>query len=549
MRLINQRTKGLMEDCKKKARDFGLQFDDTTLEYVVSNKDMVYLTPKVFVPSHYDFWMQDVNIWYGKGEYELYPHNPFETVVNTRPSISFYNNDNPDWLNVMIFYHVLAHQDFFQNNILYSHTWRDDLYGRALSGKRRLNEIRKEQGSDKHWVDYVVEFVRQIDNLVNTFKKTREEENFNQRNSLTDIDFFFGEFLKNQDLTSHEYLREVNSYNSLVKEYGEEGAKEKFRSDIKMRYPEFQYYYNEFKNRKLEREDDIIDFITNNSSIMSKPGNEWMYEVVEIVKEMAEYLEPQRRTSIANEGWATYIHNELFLQDDFLKTHESDFAYINSKVAAIPHVGLNPYALGYRLYSFIRDLADKGKLNYDFQRILDINKRDSFNAKTDTGKDSILEARRLCDDTMLLNFLDKNNFQDFVSYYKLNVVGRRLNLERETWEYYIKSKNGEDYRQMVLDKLPHPPFIEYYMDGKGKLILNHIDEGKQLKKEFVPNVLRGLQFLFGNIVKLYTTEYELKSERDYLRWLSGEEIDTYKKRVCYTTKFSGSIDKEIVDHR
>lgn len=538
-----------MEDCKSKARDFGLQFDDSTLEYIVSNQDMVNLMPKVFIPGHYDFWMQDVNIWLGKGQYELYPHNPFETVINTRPSISFYNNDNPDWLNVMIFYHVLGHQDFFQNNILFSHTWNDDINGRALSGKRRLNEIRKEQGIDKRWVDYVVEFTRQLDNLVNTFKKTREQTDINSNEHLSELDFFFGEFLRNQKLSSHEYLREVNAYNSLVQEHGEEEAKSIFKGEIKKKYPEFQYYYKELQNRESKREDDLIDFVVNNSSTMSKPGNEWMYEVVEIVKEMAEYLNPQKDTSIANEGWATYVHSELFLQDDFLKTHESDFAYINSKVASLPQIGFNPYAFGSRLYSFIKELADKGKLNYNFQKIRNIDTRDEFDAQSNTGKDTILNIRKNCDDAMLLNFLDRDNFQDFVSKYKLNVIGRRLNLETEKWEYYIKSKNGEDYRQMVLDKLPHPPYIEYYIDQQGRLILDHYDEGKQLKSDFIPNVLRGLKYLYGDTVKLYTHEYELKSNRDYIRWLAGEEISTYKKRVGYTVKVNNSVDKEVIGHR
>jgi stage V sporulation protein R len=55
------------------------------------------------IPTLYDYWVHDVEVLKEKGKYELYPGNPYETVINTRPAISFYNDNNPDWLNVMIF--------------------------------------------------------------------------------------------------------------------------------------------------------------------------------------------------------------------------------------------------------------------------------------------------------------------------------------------------------------------------------------------------------------------------------------------------------------
>jgi len=122
MELINQHTKKIMEGCKNRARAAGLRFGDETLEYIVTNRDLLEISPKLMIPTLYDYWVHDVEVLKGKGRYELYPGNPYETVINTRPAISFYNDNNPDWLNVMIFYHVLAHIDFFQNNLFFRHT-------------------------------------------------------------------------------------------------------------------------------------------------------------------------------------------------------------------------------------------------------------------------------------------------------------------------------------------------------------------------------------------------------------------------------------------
>ena len=63
----------------------------------------------------------------------------------------------------MIFYHVLGHIDFFQNNLYFRHTWDDDFAGRALADKRAIARLRSEHG---RWVDYVIEFARGMDNLV-----------------------------------------------------------------------------------------------------------------------------------------------------------------------------------------------------------------------------------------------------------------------------------------------------------------------------------------------------------------------------------------------
>jgi hypothetical protein len=50
MELVNQHVKGIMEECKIRARDVGLKFDDETLEYIITNRDMIKLSPKVIYP-------------------------------------------------------------------------------------------------------------------------------------------------------------------------------------------------------------------------------------------------------------------------------------------------------------------------------------------------------------------------------------------------------------------------------------------------------------------------------------------------------------------
>jgi stage V sporulation protein R len=501
MELINQHVKRIMEGCKERARLAGLSFQDETLEYIVTNRDLLELSPKVMIPTLYDYWVHDVEVLKEKGKYELYPHNPYETVINTRPPISFYNDNNPDWLNVMIFYHVLAHIDFFQNNLFFRHTWEYDFTAQALSDKRLIARLRGEKG---RWLDYVIEFARGIDNLVGYHDELADlhtpRPDWSPR-----LDFYFDVFLQNvKKVSVSEYVREVERYNESVRRLGARGE-QTFFLDTAVKYPEFEALFTKQGKRRATPRRDILQFLMDHSPALNRGENRWMKSVLEVVRKTAIFFQPQIRTKIMNEGWASYWHDTLFLQDDRIRGHEADYARVNAGVTAMPRVGLNPYALGMRLLSHMEEEADKGRYTFDFQRLLDARDRREFDARTGTGKDFISQVREnLCDFTFINTYLD----QDFVNRHRLFVVGRRLNEQRQVWEYYVKSRKAEDYRNMVLGSLYHPPFIEIDPDkGEGTtLYLVHHFEEKPLVKEFIAETMMGIEFLWGGPVQLETSE-------------------------------------------
>ncbi|BDV44808.1 SpoVR family protein [Geotalea uraniireducens] len=502
MQLIDQHTKKIMEGCKERAREAGLRFQDETLEYIVTNRDMLELSPKVMIPTLYDYWVHDVEVMKGKGKYELYPHNPYETVINTRPPISFYNDNNPDWLNVMIFYHVLAHIDFFQNNLYYRHTWDYDLTGKALSDKRLIARLRSEHG---RWVDYLIEFGRSIDNLVGYFDELsglfREEiPPFTRR-----LDFYFDYFLQTIKKTkTADYVKEIERYNRSMREYGELGE-ETFFADTARKYPEFEAIYLKSTQGGKTRKQDLLQFIMENSEFLNQSENKWMKSVLELLRSTSIYFQPQIRTKIMNEGWASYWHEQLFLTDERIKGHEIDFARCHSGVTALSRVGLNPYAIGMRLFQYLEEIADQGRLSLDFQRLADIGLRERYDRQTGTGREMIFALREnYCDFSFISTFID----QDFVNRHKLFVAGRRFNKERMAWQYYVKSRKAEEYRAMLLNSLYHPPKIEIELHkGGGKyLYLIHQFEEKPLIREFIANTMMGIEFLWGGPVQLETSE-------------------------------------------
>jgi len=539
MELINQHTKFIMEGCKERARAAGLRFESETLEYIVTNRDLLELTPKMMIPTLYDYWVHDVEVLQEKGRYELYPVNPYETVINTRPAISFYNDNNPDWLNVMIFYHVLAHIDFFQNNLFFRHTWDLDFNGQALSDKRLIAALAAEKG---RWVDYVIEFSRGIDNLVGFYPELSQIHRVPDDHANVRLDFYFDLFLQSiKRVSIHEYVREIERYNQAIRQYGELGE-ETFFSDVVYRYPEFDALFRKHEARKREPAVDLMEFLLENSAFLRKEENAWMKSVMQVVRSTSLFFQPQIRTKIMNEGWASYWHEKLFLQDDRIEGHEVEFARVNSGVTTMPRVGLNPYALGMALFRHIEEMADKGRYSYEFKRLADSADREAFDTRTATGHGFIFKIREnLGDFTFINTFVD----QDFVNRHRLFVVGKRLNAAKTAWEYYVKSRKVDEYRRMLEGHLYHPPHIVIDHDRctEGMIYLDHRFEGKPLVKEYIPNTMLGIEYLWGAPVQLETTEaIESTDEQARAGVMSdafedaGAARDVQLRRVRYAMK-------------
>ncbi len=515
--MIDQHTKSIMEGCKERARDAGLKFDDESLEYVVTNRDMIELSPKVMIPTMYDFWVHDVDVLKGKGQYELYPNNPYETVINTRPAISFYNDNNPDWLNVMIFYHVIGHIDFFQNNLYFKHTWDDDFAGQALADKRTIARLRSEKG---RWVDYVIEFSRSIDNLVNYYgllsKINRNTDHAQSRR----LDYYFDVFLQDEKkVRINQYVNEVERYNKCVKS-NEISGEEDFFKQIQQQHPEFSAMFEKSKTSVTTDGSDVMQFLMDHSDFLNRDENLWMKSVMQIVRGTSLYFQPQIRTKIMNEGWASYWRETLFMRDDRISGHEVDFARINSAVTAMPRVGLNPYALGMRMFYHIEEAANKGRYSRDFLKLINANQRKKFDKKLDIGQDFIFQVRENLNDFLFVNMFIE---QDFVDHHKLFVADKVLDEQRMVWRWYVKSRHSDDYKKMVKDSLYHPPHITVDLDktGNDALYLKHHFEGKPLLKEFIHNTMLGVEYLWGGKTILETSEVKSIKKPDKQPTLPG----------------------------
>jgi stage V sporulation protein R len=528
MELIDQKTKTIMEGCKNRALAAGLDLPLDTLEYIVTNRDLIKLSPKVMIPTLYDYWVNDVEILKESGRYKLYPSNPYETVINTRPPISFYNDNNPDWVNIMIFYHVLAHIDFFRTNTLFANTWNDDFVGKALADKRLIESFRSKYG---RWVDYVIEFARSIDNICAYFKELPKINLFPEQEPGKKLEYLINIFLPEvKKLNNIEILKYIDKYNYYC-ELNKETAENLFFADIINIFPEFDSYFEKYETIP-DKNSDLLEFLNEYSPFLNRKENQWMKSILTIIRDTALYFAPQMRTKIMNEGWASYWHNELFLTDDRISTHETQYAKINAGVTSISRIGLNPYAIGLRLFEYIKDKADRGAFTLEYDRISDIDNRLNYNKNTGQGLNFIFKIKSHFSD---FNFINTFVDQEFVDRYNLFVVGKRLDEDRNVIQYYIKSRKAEDYKQMLIDSMYHPPLIRVNIEKttEDNLYLEHEFEGKQLYKPYIGDTLMGIEFLWGSQVSLETTEIRVEKTKEEK---VGEQKKFIYDRVLYVMK-------------
>jgi stage V sporulation protein R len=114
-----------------------------------------------------------------------------------------------------------------------------------------------------------------------------------------------------------------------------------------------------------EPQENLLYFIEKHAPLLEP----WQREIVRIVRKVAQYFYPQRQTQVMNEGWATFWHYTLlntmyddgYLSDgmmiEWLQSHTN--VVFQPPVGHRAYSGLNPYALGFAMYTDLKRICEK----------------------------------------------------------------------------------------------------------------------------------------------------------------------------------------------
>ncbi|ERI06053.1 SpoVR family protein, partial [Aneurinibacillus aneurinilyticus] len=258
------------------ATGFGLDF--YPMRYEVCPADIIYTFGAYGMPTRFSHWSFGKSFHRMKLQYDLGLSKIYELVINSNPCYAFLLDGNSLIQNKLIVAHVLAHCDFFKNNVRFSQTNRDMVESMAATAERlREYEIRYGKQTVEEFLDAILAIQEHVDpSLCRHFswaedpEKTRAELEIGHKHPYGDLWL----------LDEEEQKRKITA---------EEEAKKRTE-----RFPP-------------EPEKDLLLFIEEFSPRLEN----WQRDVLTIMREEMLYFWPQIETKIMNEGWASYWHQRI----------------------------------------------------------------------------------------------------------------------------------------------------------------------------------------------------------------------------------------------
>lgn len=123
-----------MEEISSKARDFGLDFYDIFFE--ICPADIIYTFGAYGMPTRFSHWTFGKAYHKMKTHYDYNLSRIYELVINSDPCYAFLLEGNSLIQNKLIMAHVIAHCDFFKNNIYFKNTSRSMVESMAAASNR-----------------------------------------------------------------------------------------------------------------------------------------------------------------------------------------------------------------------------------------------------------------------------------------------------------------------------------------------------------------------------------------------------------------------------
>ena len=322
------------EVIKQTARRFALDTYPNQLE-IITAEQMMDAYASVGMPVNYRHWSYGKEFIsteknYRRGHMGL----AYEIVINSNPCISYLMEENTMAMQALVIAHAAyGHNSFFKGNYLF-----------------------------RMWTDAA----SIIDYLVYAKNYVAECE---ERYGVETVELFLDSCHALQNHGVDRYRRP--SKKTLAQELAARKDREQYAqaqvNDLWRTLPRKAEVAEEAQQAKrfpADPEENLLYFIEKNAPLLEP----WQREVVRIVRKVAQYFYPQRQTQVMNEGWATFWHHKLlntmyddgYLTDgvmiEWLKSHTN--VVYQPLVGERGYSGLNPYALGFAMYTDIKRICD-----------------------------------------------------------------------------------------------------------------------------------------------------------------------------------------------
>lgn len=436
-----------IEEITEIARKFQLDF--FPMRFEICPADIIYTFGAYGMPTRFSHWSFGKAFHRMKMEYDLGLNKIYELVINSNPCYAFLLKGNSLIQNKLVVAHVLAHSDFFKNNIRFSNTSRDMVETMAASAERiRFYEMKYGRVRVEEFLDHVLSIQEHVDpGLIKPRRKRVEQEK---------------ERPKGRPKTPYDDLWQLD---------GQPEKKEE--KPVQRRFPETP-------------EKDLLLFVMNHSRVLE----DWQQDILSILRDEMLYFWPQLETKIMNEGWASYWHIRILREMDLTEEETIEFAKLNASVIQPSATSINPYYLGLKIFEDIEKRWNNPTKE----------EREKYGRLPGKGREKIFEVRELESDiSFLRNYLTRELVEELDLYV----------FEREGNAWTVTDKDWRRVRdQLVASRVNggHPYIV--VKDGdylrNGELYLEHRYEGIELDLKYLEKTLPHVYALWGRTVHLET---------------------------------------------
>jgi stage V sporulation protein R len=319
---------------RQTARRFGLDTYPNQLE-IITAEQMMDAYASVGMPVNYRHWSYGKEFIateknYKRGHMGL----AYEIVINSNPCISYLMEENTMAMQALVIAHAAyGHNSFFKGNYLFR-MWTDasSIIDYLVYAKDYVAKC-----EEKHGLETVELFLDSCHALAN-----HGVDRYRRPTKRT----LAQELAERQEREAYAQQQVNDLWRTLPRRAEKEGA-----GTAAKRFPE-------------EPQENLLYFIEKHAPLLEP----WQREIVRIVRKVAQYFYPQRQTQVMNEGWATFWHHRILntMYDDGWLTDGVMIEWLTShtnvvyqpKVGDRGYSGLNPYALGFAMYTDLQRICE-----------------------------------------------------------------------------------------------------------------------------------------------------------------------------------------------
>ncbi|WP_143187987.1 SpoVR family protein [Thermoactinomyces sp. DSM 45891] len=447
------------------AEGFGLDF--FPMRYEICPADIIYTFGAYGMPTRFSHWSFGKMYHKMKMQYDFNLSKIYELVINTNPCYAFLLKGNSLLQNKLIVAHVLAHSDFFKNNVRFGNTSRDMMERMSASSDRiREYELRYGKEEVETFIDHVLAIQEHIDPTLWKSARNPSSSKATPPTSKT---------------TPYDDLWNLDSPKLPPKPAVNESLKKTF--------PEYP-------------QKDLLLFLMSHSPDLT----EWQQDILTIMREEMLYFWPQIETKVMNEGWASYWHIRIMRELDLNEAETVEFAKLNASVIQPSSTSLNPYYLGLKMFEDIEQRWDHPTRE----------EQDLYRRVPGSGRKKIFEVRELDSDlSFIRNYLTKKLVEDLDLYI----------YEKKGNEWIVTDTAWENVREeLVASRVNGGSPVILVKDGdyqsSGELLLAHRFEGVELDVKYLEKTLPHVYALWGKSVHMET----IVEKRNVIFSFNGKKV-------------------------